>query len=130
MHQCKCVKVVELLLLSKWDCLVGFNIFTNASKQVLVRPILQQFSNYAKILMYVLYFDQRLGGAHSKPWSKSSFLTVLCKKSKKMHESKKFVSIFSKKKCFLSLHQNACKRFYSQKKKCFHLFYGEKGFLY
>ena len=52
----------------------------------------------------VVYFDQCLGAAHSKRWSKLSFSGFLLQKPKK---SKKFAENFSKKQVFLSVHQNA-----------------------
>ena len=47
----------------------------------------------------VVYFDQHLGAAHSKHWSKYAFVTFLLKIAKKMQKRKKFAAKFSKK-CF------------------------------
>ena len=60
----------------------------------------------------VVYFDQRLGARTPFAGWNSHFQHFCCKKTKK---SKKFVSNFSKKQVFLSLHQNAGQLFYSQK---------------
>ena len=50
----------------------------------------------------VAYFDQRLGVAHSKRWSKSLFLTFFVIKGEKPQKKKKFVAKFCKKRILFS----------------------------
>ena len=60
----------------------------------------------------VVYFDQLLGAAHPKSWSKSSFSA---KKAEKMRKKQEICCKIHQKTRFLSLHQNAGLLFYSQK---------------
>ena len=55
---------------------------------------------------YVGYFDQCLGGAHFKHWTKYALSTFFAKKAEKGRKCKKIDAIFAKE-CFLSLHENA-----------------------
>ena len=67
----------------------------------------------------LVYFDQRLGAAHAKRWSKWSFSAFLLQKKQKKQE---ICSKFQQKRLFfLHLHQNAGQLFYSQKNKLFSL---------
>ena len=59
----------------------------------------------------VVYFDQRLGAAHFKSWLKSYYQHFSRRRCEKGEKSKKLAPKFSKKKGFLSLHQNAGRRF-------------------
>ena len=77
----------------------------------------------------VVYFHQHLGVQHPraapKCWPKFSFLAFFVLKTEKKQKSNKFFAKFSKKG-FLSVHQNAGRRFYSQNidfydKKCWKL---------
>ena len=60
------------------------------------------------VCMYVVYFNQLLGAAHSKSWLKQSFSVFLTTKNLKK------AKFFAKKHVFLSLHLNAGLLFYSQ----------------
>ena len=53
-------------------------------------------------------FDQRLGAANSKRWSKYFFFNIFCtKKMKSKKKQENGCNILQKKNSFLSLHQNA-----------------------
>ena len=49
---------------------------------------------------FVVYFDLRLGAAHSERWSKYAFSMFLCKKALKNALKKKFAAKFNKKMLF------------------------------
>ena len=74
--------------------------------------------NAAKCMPCVVCFDQRLGAAHSKRWSKYAFLMFSRQKVKKMKKARNLQQNLTKTG-FLSLLQNAGWVFYSQIKQVF-----------
>ena len=57
-------------------------------------------TSFLKFCPYVVYFDQRLGAAYPKRWSKSSFSAFLALKSWKMQKRTNLVSNLAKKWIF------------------------------
>ena len=53
----------------------------------------------------VAYFDQRLGVAHSKRWSKSLFLTFFVIKGEKPQKKRNLLQNFAKKGYYFHHHQ-------------------------
>ena len=73
----------------------------------------------------VVYFDQCLGTAHSKDWSKYAFAAFVVLKSWRKEKSKNYDAKLSKKLFFFNLHPNAGSVFYSQKN---HILSGKNTF--
>ena len=64
-------------------------------------------------MLLIVYFDQIMGAGHSICKSKYAFSTF---DKQKVEKLKKLGQNSAKKNVFLSLHPNASRRFYSQKK--------------